>query len=145
MPEDSATSLFESVLRANQRHGGRDVFWVICSRQSGIGAGICTLQRIDWDSMGGEIGIMLRPAKQNRQVGREVLSALILALFQSFGLRSLTASYHAKNLGAARLFAALGFTRTHETSHNSSARVVLLTIAGWRASKSNANASMSMG
>lgn len=145
MSEESANSLFESALRANQRQPARDLFWVICSKHAGTGVGICTLQRIQWESRCGEIGIMLTPARQNRRVAREVLSALILALFQSCGLRSLKASYHPNNVGAERLFVALGFTRTNEMSHNSSARVVLLTIEDWRASKSNANASMSMG
>lgn len=88
--------------------------------------------------------MMLTPAQQNRGVGPEVLSGLITVFFERFGLRSLNASYRADNVVAERLFAARGFTRTSANSHDPSIQIASLTIETWRASKSNANDSMSM-
>ena len=69
-----------------------------------------------------EVGYITCAHRQREGVARECTEALVRHLFETDGLRKLTAEVDAENTASVRLLGALGFTREayfreHETTH----------------------------
>jgi RimJ/RimL family protein N-acetyltransferase len=138
LSEAAAFTFFESALRANLRRPSRDLFYSIRCKHTDAEVGLCTLQRIDWASKCGELGLMVRPDNQRRGIGREILTRLVLSAFDGSGLEQVQASYHSENLAAKRLFAACGFRAFEgiQPGVDSLVEKAMLTAQEWRARRS---------
>lgn len=134
LSDEAALAFFRSAQRANLRHPGRDLFFSIRCKRTDDEVGLCTLQRIDWPSRCAEVGLMLKPGKQHRRLGREILETLVRSAFEVFGFECLQASYRAENLAAKRLFARCGFVeaRHAERDVDSLPEKAILTVQEWR-------------
>lgn len=134
LSEEAAATLYRSAQRANLRQPNRDLYYAIRCKRTDDEIGICTLQRIDWVSRCAEVGLMLRPEKQHRGLGPEILQGLVRSAFDGFGFDRLHVSYHAENLAAKRLFAACGFAEMPCTPYDvaSQPKRAMLTAQEWR-------------
>lgn len=104
-PAEAARS-FAIALRQQRDPRATRRWWVLQPRDETRACGLLGLQL---ETGSAELGILLHPARQGRGLAREALRRLCASVFETRGLRHLSARHHPDNAAAARLFAAAGF------------------------------------
>jgi RimJ/RimL family protein N-acetyltransferase len=110
LSDEAAIAMFRSMLRANSRQPGRNVYLSITSKTGCEPLGLCSAMRIDHLTGRAELGLMMAGGERSKGLGREAFSGLIAAALQEFSLQELQVHYHAQNAAIKRLLTLAGFS-----------------------------------
>jgi RimJ/RimL family protein N-acetyltransferase len=106
-----AAASFRATLAATRGPQGPR-FFAIVEKHSGRAVGLCSIQPVEMRERSAEIGIMLGRAARRRYYASEALAALVAAAWRTLPIDTVWVQYRRANEGAARLFDALGFSKT---------------------------------